>query len=284
MFFDIFVYSFDNYGNYRTQMGKRSIFFRSMDKKKFIFPVVICFLIVLILNTIGKSFVNKSRSLLIETAAKINQSFQNINSKVVSIKYFLNHDINKNILKLHEANQKLAYEIENLRHLKAENEELRKILNLKKQISDKIIIAKITNVFSNDYIRSCVLNVGSSSGVEVDDIVRNRDGLIGRISEVHEIWSCVLAITDTNSKIPVKIGREQINAILNGDNSRILSVSMKNEDTSLKDGDIAETAYFENPICNRIPVGKVIESHGTFFIKPFVDFNSLQYVCILKNK
>ena len=91
-------------------------------------------------------------------------------------------------------------------------------------------------------------------------------------------------LIDTNSKIPVKIGKEQINAILSGDNSRMLSVSMKNEDTSLKDGDIAETAYFENPICNQIPVGKVIESHGTFFIKPFVDFCSLQYVCILKNK
>ena len=263
-------------------MGKRSLFFRSMDKKKFIFPIVSCVLAILILNTIGKNFVNKSRSLLIETAVNINQSFQNINSKIVSMRYLLNHDINKNILKLHEANQKFAYEIENLRHLKAENEELRKILDLKKQISDKIIIAKITNVFSNDYIRSCVLNVGSSNGVEVDDIVRNRDGLIGRISEVHETWSCVLAIT--NSKIPVKVGKEQINAILSGDNSRMLSVSMKNEDTYLKDGDIAETAYFENPICNQIPVGKVIESHGTFFIKPFVDFSSLQYVCILKNK
>ena len=268
----------------RTQMGKRSIFFRSMDKRKFIFPILCCVLVILILNTTGKSFVNKSRSLLIETAVNINQSFQNISSKIVSMRYFLNHDINKNILKLHEANQKLAYEIENLKHLKAENEELRKILDLKKRISDKIIIAKITNVFSNDYIRSCALNVGSSNGVEVDDIVRNRDGLIGRIFEVHETWSCVLSIIDTNSKIPVKIGKEQINAILSGDNSRMLSVSMKNEDTSLKDGDIAETAYFENPICNQIPVGKVIESHGTFFIKPFVDFCSLQYVCILKNK
>ena len=129
-----------------------------------------------------------------------------------------------------------------------------------------------------------MLNVGSSSGVETDDVVRNRDGFIGRISEVHETWCCVLAITDTNSKIPVKIGKEQINAILSGDNSRMLSVSMKNEDISLKDGDIAETAYFENPICNQIPVGKVIENGGTFFIEPFVDFNSLQYVCILKNK
>ena len=181
-------------------------------------------------------------------------------------------------------NQKLAYEIEGLKYLKSENEELRKLLDLKNQISDKIIIAQITNVFSNDYIRSCVLNVGSATGVEADDIVRNKDGLIGRISEVHETWSRVLAITDTNSKIPVKIGKEKINAILSGDNSRILSVSMKNEDTSLKNGDIAETAYFENPICNQIPVGKVIEARGVFFIEPFVDFNALQYVCILKNK
>lgn len=267
-------------------MGKRSIFFRSIDKKKFIFPIAICVLIIFIFNfnTIGKDFVNKSRSLLIEIFVQINQAFQKINSKIISMRYFFAHDINKNMFKLYQANQKLAYEIENLKHLKTENDELRKLLDLKKQVSDKIIIAKIVNVFSNDYIRSGILNVGSANGVAMDDVVCNRDGLIGRISEVHKNWSCVLAITDTNSKIPVKIGNEQINAILSGDNSRLLSVSMKNEDTSLKDGDIAETAYFENPICNKIPIGKVIEMRGLFFIKPFVDFNSLQYVCILKNK
>ena len=281
-------------------MGKRSIFFRNLEKKKLIFPLLLCLVIIFILNTIGKDKVNDIRNILIESSLKSTLTFRDIGSKFVDLKYFLKHDFNKSILKLHEENQKLMYEIENLKHLESENAELRELLELKNQLSKQLsqlskqfpkktqtltlVIARITNVFSNDYVRSCVLDVGASDGIEVDDVVRNKDGFIGRISEVHDNWCNVLMITDTNSKLSVKIGDKQINAIVSGDNSENLNISMKNEDTMVEVGDVAETAYLENSTCDKIPVGTVFEERGTFFIKPFVNFNALHYVCVLKNK
>lgn len=288
-------------------MGSRSIFFRSLEKRKLVFPLLFCVLVLFLLNTVGKGIVEEIRIKLVEQSLKVNNFIREFWSNLGTLKYFLEHDINRSIAKLHRENAKLKYEIENLWHIKLENDELRSLLRLKRQADQvcyEVIIAKIVSVFSNDYVRSCIINVGSRDGVEMDDIVRSEKGFIGRVCEVHEAWSCVLAITDTNSKIPVKIVgamdsntgrqkdkkresqifREPINAILSGDNSKFLKVSMKNEDEKIKEGDIAETAYLENPACNGIPVGTVEERYGEFLIKPFADFEMIQNVCILRGK
>lgn len=297
-------------------MGKqRSIFFKTLEKKKFIFPLGFCLLIWVALNTVGDDFVKNLRSKAIEQNFKIELFMQEFYAKLTTFKYFFFCDVNKSIMELHKENIKLKCEIENLKHIKFENDELYALLELKKNQEDshasyEVIVAKIISVFSNDYVRSCVINVGSKDGVESDDIVRNADGFIGRVCEVHENWSCVLAITDNNSKIPVKIKaqvkeqksdekesakespkeiskgsiREPINAILSGDNSNFLRVSMKNEDSQIKEGDIAETAYLENPACNGIPVGKVMEEYGEFLIIPAVSFETIQNVCVIKNR
>lgn len=290
-------------------MKKRSIFFRNFEKKKFILPLFVCFIIALLLNTRNNKITKTVRSASIELESKFDIFLQDFYTKLGIFKYFWNSDFNKNLLKLHRENIGLRYEIENLKSIRRENNELRSLLRLKKQLNTELIIAKIISVFSNDYARSCIINVGSSDEVEVDDIVRNEYGLIGRVCEVHSKWSCVLAITDTNSKIPVKIrkkttqdGQTQflsdgedaianqkasevvINAILNGDNSHYLGISMKNEDTKIREGYIAETAYFENPACNGVPVGIVIKKHGECVVDPFATFSKTQTVCILKNR
>lgn len=264
-------------------MRKRSIFFKSAKKKKLIFHLSICVFVIFIVNAVGTDRIIRARAALIGITTEVNKKLQDVYSWVISLKYFLSLDVNERIIKLYRENQKLAYEIDNLKRLKEENLELRSLLKLKKQIPDKIIVAKVISVFSSDYMRSYVLDMGAADGIEAGDVVRNKDGFVGRISEVYDTWCCAIAATDINSKLSVKIGEESINAIISGNNSGMLSISMKHEDAVIKYGDIAETAYSKNPICDRIPVGKVIEKHGSLFIKPFADLNSLQYVCILKN-
>lgn len=287
-------------------MGNRSIFFRSLKKRRILFLLTFCFAIIFLLNTIKKDYLKNIREKAIEQNLKIENFLQNCFSALSTLKYFYVCDINKKIHELHKQNIKLRCEIENLKHIRCENDELRALLRLKSsdlETSYRVIVAKVIGVFSNDYLKSYIINVGSLNGVNNTDIVRNADGFIGRICDVHEKWSCVLLITDTNSKIPVKIReydrnnlngkekeggtqqkiREPINAILSGDNSNYLKVSMKNEDAQIKEGDIAETAYFENSACNGIPVGKVVKSGGEFIIKPFVNFEQIQNVCVVKN-
>jgi rod shape-determining protein MreC len=214
----------------------------------------------------------------------LNRMCESVYSGASNLLYFISHDVDKTIMELHKENLRLSHEIKNLNHLKTENEELRKFLSMKAMPEYSVVVAKIISVFSNDYARSCVLDVGTNEGISVDDMVQNHDGLVGRISEVHDTWCRALLITDTNSNLPVKIGNDQINAIASGDNSNILHISMTHEDLSVKDGDIVVTSGFGNVFCDNVPVGTVVEKKGEFSIVPFVNFNSLKYASILNKK
>lgn len=260
-------------------------FFRRFKKKKPKFQLFVCFLIIMILHIIGFQRIFDNAKFCVTSAEiYINRTINNACGKLLNFWYFISYDIDKTILKLHKENIKLLTEIENLNHLKFENEELRKLLSMKNVLNQNVIVAKVINVFSNDYARSCLLDVGADDGIAVDDIVRNQDGLVGRISEVSTDWSRVLLITDTNSNIPIKIGNEHINAIAAGDNSNVIRISIKHEDIDIKNNDIAETSGFGNVFCEKIPVGKIIEKNKIFSIIPYVNFNSLNYVSILKKK
>lgn len=260
-------------------------FFRRFKKKKQRSQLLACTLIILILNVVGFHKIFSYASFYVTSAeVYINKTINSICGNMLNFWYFISYDIDKTIIKLHNENTKLLNEIESLNNLKCENDELRKLLDMKKGLDQQIVVAKVINIFSNDYTRSCILDVGSDDGIAIDDVVRNHEGLIGRISEVGNDWSRVLLITDTNSNIPIKIGDENVNAIASGDNSNVIRISIKHEDIAINSDDIVETSGFGEIFCEKIPVGKTIEKNGSFSIIPFVNFNVLKYVSILKKK
>jgi rod shape-determining protein MreC len=212
----------------------------------------------------------------------LNRALEDVSSRASSLWYFFFYDVDKKILTLQMENMKMANEINNLKQLKLENDDLRRFLSMSIHSNYSVKIAKVIVFFSSDYMRSCVLDIGSDQDVAIDDIVRDSDGLVGRILEVNKTWSKVLLITDINSNVPVKIGDENVNAIASGNNSNILVISMKHDDGTIKDGDIVETSGFCNVFCDKVPVGKITKKNGIFEVIPFVNFNLLRYVCILK--
>ena len=51
------------------------------------------------------------------------------------------------------------------------------------------------------------------------DAALTSKGLIGSVFEVYEKYSRVLLISDINSKIPVRVGENNIKAIISGNNT-----------------------------------------------------------------
>lgn len=256
---------------------------RGLKKKKTKTKLLVCMLLICVLNLQSSiAFTNEIRMRLIQLKISLHYMFKNLKDKTDRISYIIFNDIDKVLLNLHMENIRLKTEINMLNNFKSENDELRKFLAMKSSVTNKIIVAKIIDVFSNDYNKSCVLDVGISDGVDVGDVAMTDVGLVGRISEVYEKWSRVLFITDTNSSIPVKIGKSRINAIISGDNSDILRISVKHEDISINHDDIVETSGYGKVFCENIPVGRVIEKNGTFVVIPYVNFNALTYISVVK--
>lgn len=258
-------------------------FFRKFKKKGIKVQILICFLLIILLNTKTiQSLVQESRTFFITINVYCYQAINCIIKKTDQILYILSHDIDDALLKLYKENMKLKTDLKSISYLQSENKELRDLLHMKLYPGYTIIVGKIVSTFSNDYTCSYILDVGNLDGIYTDDVVITNDGLVGRISEINEKWSRVLLITDTNSNVPVKIGKNQINAIVSGNNSSFLKISMKHEDMNINDGDLVETSGFGNIFCDKIPVGKVMKDGKDFFVLPIVNFNLVKFVCVLR--
>jgi rod shape-determining protein MreC len=255
--------------------------FRRFKKKRIIFNVLIfCGIISIIHMEVGNRFTEKCRFFTHSAIIMLNQWADNLASSFLNFYYFISHDVNNTLVSLHNTNTELLEEIENLKNLRQENEELRKLLSLKESSNFSAVAARVICTFSNDFTQSIMLNVGKMDGISANDIIKNSDGLVGRVIEAKDARSRVLLITDMNSSIPVKIGESQINAIMTGSNSDELFISAVREDVPIKEGDVVKTSGYG--ICEDIFVGRVIKSNKKFMIKSAVNFNALKYVVILK--
>lgn len=269
----------------RDDVHFSSNFFRKFRKRSIRLRIIICLILILMLNMdFFRPIIDDCRALLISATVYLDRTFHSISKKIDEISYVIYYDIDDELLNLRKENIMLKTELENLAYLKSENDKLRNLLQMKPYPSCDIVVAKIVSTFSNDYSCSYILDVGSNDGIHSDDVVISPDGLVGRISELSEKWSRVLLITDTNSNVPVKIGESQVNAMVSGNNSNILKISMKHEDISIADGDNVETSGFGNVFCDKIPVGKIVKTDEDCCVVPNVNFNFLKFVCVLRKK
>ena len=101
--------------------------------------------------------------------------------------------------KLLATNEQLERQVTDLQATRAENEELRRLL----EINDAggldayaPVKARVTARPSNLFYSRITIDKGSSSGVEVDQPVVNGAGLIGRVTQVTPGYSVVSLITD----------------------------------------------------------------------------------------
>ena len=208
-------------------------------------------------------------------------SFFEISDKVSryceNIKCNFSQDVGKKLFELQCENVMLKLKANRIESVISENNKLKSMLQIKNRSNDDIIFAKVVTVFDN-FAKSALINVGKSQKVEADDFAYNETGIIGRIVEVSENWSKILLIIDANSNIPAKISGANI--ILSGDNSELLKINFLDE--TIKENAIAETSSYGNVFKEGIAIGKVVKNNDEFFVKPFVNFNDLKYVCIGK--
>ena len=92
---------------------------------------------------------------------------------------------------------------------------------LKQVVDDYIveseeIIAKILIDKKSPFLRSIIVNKGSTEGVKLGMAVLDNNYLIGKVVEVNFSTARVLLLSDLNSKIPVTIEPGSIEAILSG--------------------------------------------------------------------
>jgi rod shape-determining protein MreC len=185
--------------------------------------------------------------------------------------------------RLREENNRLLAWQTAARRLENENDRLRDLAKFREGPEASFITARIVGDSVSAYVRGALLNVGRRVGVKPGQAVLTGEGLAGRIAEVGENSARVLFVTDVNSRLPVQVERTRERAILAGDNSAQLRLTLLQGVAGVQRGDRIVTSGHGGSFPVGIPVGEVVQAgnEGSVRVRPFADFSRLEFVRVV---
>ena len=184
--------------------------------------------------------------------------------------------------RLREENTRLLAWQTAARRLENENTRLRDLANFREGPEASFITARIVGDSVSAYVRGALLNVGHKAGVEPGQAVVTGEGLAGRVAEVGDNSARVLFVTDVNSRLPVQVERTRERAILAGDNSALMRLTLAQTLQGVQRGDRIVTSGHGGSFPVGIPVGEVVQTEsGSVKVRPFADFSRLEFVRVV---
>jgi rod shape-determining protein MreC len=167
--------------------------------------------------------------------------------------------------------------------LQIENRALKNLLNVTNDVSRDFVTAKIIGMSNSPYASSAILQSGYDNNVKINDIVRGKLGLIGRISEVSKSYSTVLLINDHNSRIPVITGNSKVKGIIAKHDDSLKIIHLE-ENHNARVGEIIYTSGDGKIFPKGLPVATIIKiTNNMALIEPLEQFNKIEFVIIESN-
>jgi rod shape-determining protein MreC len=157
------------------------------------------------------------------------------------------------------------------------------------------IIARVVRRPSNPFTQQIMIAAGTNNGVVKNAPVVTSDGLVGVVTTVTDASASVTLITDQNSAVTASISESGAWGIVEaGPSASTLVLDQVEKDELVEKDDLVVTAGWttrklESLFPEGIPIG-VVESVGQqdvdlykrVQVTPFVDFDSLSEVIVLK--
>lgn len=277
---------------------------RRRQKNKYIL-ITIIIIIIIILAIFSFTLkedrqLNKVESLIKDTVTSI--------EKVVAYPFnwiFNKIDDYNELVNIREKYQELLPEVDRIDSLMTENIELRKQLEAMKEELDidytindyEFLNATVISRNVSYWYNTITIDKGSYNGVEIDMVVVNSDGLIGKVVSTTTFTSDVKLLTtsDTNNKISVAINNNgnKLYGLIKDYNykNNYLEVEGISNTESVSVGDYVYTSGLGGVFPSGILIGSVSEITTDEYdlakiinVSPIADFDDINYVAILKRK
>ena len=176
-----------------------------------------------------------------------------------------------------------------LAYVKQENENLRKMLDMRQKTQAEFIAADVALVENGNSSEKMYINKGSAQGIKINLPVMYDGYLIGKISKVSEEYSEVTLLTSKTSKLSVVVNNGSLQ-ILRGNGNGTYSIQNYNETSVNKDTMFKiETSGVSDILPRGIRVGtfKVTELNAfnkmkEVRFKPNVNIFDIQSVLVYK--
>lgn len=238
------------------------------------------------------------RSLVIVTAPVargFNSVRQTVRSRFERYLFLIGVERENEILR--DRNEEYKTRILLSREVEAENERLRRALDLRKQLSGEWIVARVVSYPPIGPYRILTIDKGEEAGIERRAPVVAADGLVGQVARVIGNYSQVLLMTDPTSAVDARIDQTEARGLIVGKGLKlglkrdlfISAFEYLSQAIEIKEGAVVVTSGLDGIYPPGIKIGTV---HGKKKKKydvfqqaeviPSVDFYKLKEVLVLK--
>ena len=251
---------------------------------------------LLFLLTFLLIFFNKADFFLINKIKDISTDIASPITRVISSPIIIVKNISSkidNLRNLEIRNLRLKEEVIRLKKWQTlaiknsrENRVFKLLLNSTSHNVEIVKTASVINQSPSMYTKLATINAGLRENINKDMAVINEKGLVGKTIYSSNQNSKILLINDLSSSIPVKTLSDNSYSILRGSpNGEFLISSFTQDNKMPKIGDLLITSGNANIFPRDILVAKVIKVNQDHYLAlPYVDFNNLNYVQIIKSK
>ena len=173
--------------------------------------------------------------------------------------------------------------------LREENTQLRALLGATERQGDKRMIAELMAVDNNPFNHQVVINRGTNDGVYEGQPVLDQHGIVGQVQHVAVNSSRVLLLADVSHHIPVRVLRNNLNAVLTGKGTiDELSMTYMAHSADIRVGDLLVSSGLGKRFPEGYPVARVTlvdNNKATAFAnidaQPVARLNQLKYLVLL---
>lgn len=224
------------------------------------------------------------------SATGVTESLSNLGESLLSLR-----TIQRDAAALAVRNLQLQAEIDTLKEVEKENENLRSMLKFAQtrprlELRGAQIVARNIGEESTNFLESILIDLGTQHGVQVGMPVVTDQGLVGRISDVTETTSKVLLLSDPSSSAGALLGESRLNGIVRGSTSGNLVMDFIPQGPTFKIGEVVLTSGLGGRFPKGIVIGAVesieTQANAVFqkaVVHPSVDFGSLELVMVITN-
>lgn len=189
-------------------------------------------------------------------------------------------------------NKVAALTTENLKLRQSEGDlrRLRTLLGYSEQFTLDTSLAHVLMLDTSSRFKSLIIDRGSGGNVEVNDVVVNANGLIGRVVLTTKDMAKVQMITDSNSSVGGLIERTRRQGVIRGDGTGGAQMFDVPSLSDVQPGDTVMTAGIDGIYPKGIPIGTIVKAEKgqdlfkTIAVRPAVDFGTIEEVIVVHTR
>jgi rod shape-determining protein MreC len=144
------------------------------------------------------------------------------------------------------------------RQLEAENERLRKLLEVKGRLQANGRVAQILYAARDPFSRRVIVDKGQQDKIVAGQPVVDDAGVIGQVTRVFPFVSEITLITDKDQAIPVQIVRSGLRSVVFGLGNGQLELRFIPANADVQNGDLLVTSGLDGIFLPGFPVAKVV--------------------------